>query len=292
MTVNITIDTCTWINLATNVYEESDEILEKLSVLIDSRKIALVIPSIIIDEWKRNKHVKVTDKLSKYLTAKLKSFKEIKSYLDEGDREQLNQLITRITDRQEYFNQAVNERVEKIERFFSHPNTTVLPVIDDVKKISVDFALKNQKPFSNRKNSMGDSLIIFSIIEYMKGQKKPIYFITDNKEDFANRDCSDFHEDLREYINSFSVSLETQTVTLEMYFHLNIATALNTIEANLISKEVEHSIQEQINTQELCPNCGSPSVRGSWSRSLYGGLSWWLFCNSCKRSYDTGEFFD
>ncbi|WP_191700122.1 PIN domain-containing protein [Solibacillus faecavium] len=288
----VTIDTCTWINLATDFYGNSNEILEKLNELVESRKIILVLPIVIIDEWNRNKEEKVLNKLNKSLRAKIRNFNDIQNYLDSSDALLLKGLIDSVTEKQDYFNQGVNERVLKIEHLLYHSHTEVLPIIDDVKNQSVEHALNNKKPFARNKNSMGDSLIIFSLIEYMKGQKNQSYFISDNKEDFANLNGSDFHEDLRELIDQVNIQLETQVINLQLDFYLNIATALNDIKENLISIETEKSIQEKINDQNYCPNCGSTQTFGAWGRSSYGGLTWWINCKSCRGSYDTGEFFD
>jgi hypothetical protein len=299
-----TIDTCTWINLASDQYNDNDEILNKIELMIHSNKFQLLLPEIIINEWNRHKQEKVIDRLNVSLTSKFKNFKEIKEYLDPSESEQLTQLISSVAGKQTYFEQAGIEKVERIEKLFSYKTTKIVPIIDEVKVKSVELALFNKKPFAKKKNSMGDALIFLSAIEYMRGMKVPLYFITDNKEDFGAQNQTELHNDLKECVDQIKLERNGEIRQLNFKYFINIATALNTIQENIISKDIEKSVQEStkrppinyVENKMLCGNCKAElddRNNGMWRNSMYGGgLSWWLMCHKCGTGYDTGEYFD
>ncbi len=49
------IDTCTWINLA----QELSEVREQISHLVNQRKVTLILPQLVFEEWNRNKLPKI-----------------------------------------------------------------------------------------------------------------------------------------------------------------------------------------------------------------------------------------
>jgi predicted house-cleaning noncanonical NTP pyrophosphatase (MazG superfamily) len=299
-----TIDTCTWINVASDQYNDNGEILNKLELMVYSGKFQLLLPEIIINEWDKHKQEKVINRLNVSLSSKLKNFREIKEYLEDNEVDQLTQLISSITGKQTYFENVGKERVERIEKLFSYKTTKIIPIIDEVKVKAVELALLNKKPFAKKKNSIGDALIFLSVIEYMRGMKIPLYFITDNKEDFGAQNQTELHDDLKKLVEQIKLDRNGEIRQLDLNYFINIATALNSIQENIISRETEKLIQASLNrplmeyvqNKTICGKCKSvldDRNNGMWKHSMYGGgLSWWIMCHKCGTGYDTGEYFD
>jgi|GEM_PF-2678337 len=299
------IDTCTWLNLASNYYKDDYELLTKIEDLVNANKLYLVLPEIIITEWNRHKDSKITNKMEISLTSKVKNFKEISDYLEDGDKDSLRTIIEKVTSSATYFKSAGEDKISRVEKLFNHKNTKIIPIIDEIKILASEYALNNQKPFTKNKNSMGDALIFLTATEYARGFEQPFYFITDNKDDFSSQNQNELHDDLKQRISEVIANKKDRDVPLDFHYYINIATALNKIERNIVSREIEKSIQEQLSYPALnytsnailCSKCGAQlddRNNGCWKHSRYGasGLTWWLICHKCGTGYDTGEYFD
>lgn len=91
------LDTDILIYLAIDEYGVDDEILEKIEIIIDKGNLRLVFRKNIIDEWERNKQLKVVEHLSRKKTSKIKSFKEVRKYLDEVDNKKLAEILNKLS---------------------------------------------------------------------------------------------------------------------------------------------------------------------------------------------------
>lgn len=141
------IDTCTWINLANNYYKDNYELLNKIEELVNNNKLTLVIPNIIITEWNRHKESKIKSKLPISLKSKVKNFSELSDFLDENDKNSLNEIIQKITSSVSYFEKIAEEKITRVENLFKHKNTKIIPILDEIKILASDYALNNKKPF-------------------------------------------------------------------------------------------------------------------------------------------------
>ncbi|MEK4346490.1 PIN domain-containing protein [Paenibacillus sp. FSL P4-0184] len=286
------LDTDILIYLAIDEYGVDDEILEKIEIIIDNGNLRLVFPKNIIDEWERNKQLKVVEHLSRKITSKVKSFKEVRKYLDEVDNKKLDEILKKLSEKKDYFLTTTEKRIERIEKLFKHNSSFVLPHIDDVKIKVADLALDNKMPFQANKNSVGDAINFLTCVEFLQGQKVPLYFVTNNKNDFGSeKDRSVLHPDLEELCEDVS-----------LHYRINIADTLNEIQSGIIDKDIVRIVEDAAKRPQLdyssspiirCGKCGAEINRSYHSfvrPSIYGdGLSVWLSCPKCKAIFDTGE---
>lgn len=73
--------------------------------------------------------------------------------------------------------------------------------------VVVKRALKRKKPFQDGEKGYRDTLIWLSFLDYLKSNaiSEDIYFITNNKDDFFNKDKIDFHQDLKDDMENYKL---------------------------------------------------------------------------------------
>ena len=139
---------------------------------------------------------------------------------------------------------------------------------------------------------MGDALIFLSCVEYMKGQKSSFYFISENTSDFGSKDPKELAEFLVEVSKG-----------IKLFYHINVAEALNQIQENVLSKEVvklvekrRREAQQDISVHGFfgCIRCNmilNDREHGRWINA-YGGPQWHYECPRCGVRCNTGEYLD
>ncbi len=282
------IDNDIWIYLANGTYRDEDEILSHIEQLVDKKKIQLLVPDVLMEEWERNKQPKVRDYLSKILADRTKTLRELKQYLKEEHYNELNKVIHEVTDQLAYFQQAIEQRIERIENLLKHRRTIRLPIIQEVKLKAAEMALYKQMPFKKGKNSMGDALNFLTCVEYVVGTEKPhVHFITNNKHDFGKENNqSELHEDL------VAVAKEKGVV---VHYSTNIGEKLQQFGA-FIKPETKKMIHDmatwgynQYGIPAVVECCGD---KLNAQHGIYINGNLYYRCLKCGRYYDSGISFD
>lgn len=276
------LDTCIWIYLAEEKYEGA---LTQLEKLVDGRKVTLLIPEQVLNEWNNGKADIIREHFQGSIKGSLKNAKSLSNYLNDEEKEILTKLIKSVDDKKEEYGGVIADknitRVEKLIKF-----GVVCPTTPDNKIKATDIGLAKKAPF-HKKNSTGDALIILSSIEYLENQGiREAYFISGNIKDFgAENNPTILHPHLTDLFDS-----------VELQYSTNVKEVFKTVDKLIVSdeeiKEVE-MINREMNFLEEAPNCSvcKTPMKGAYLRSQFGGLTWQWICPGHSR-IDTGDFWD
>ena len=242
--VNIILDTQTWIYLANgynqaSLKHEDIQHLNLYSILEDLRarkKINILVNEVIVEEWHRNIESTKTlvEKNKRTLSGVQSTFFSVKNYLSESGK----------LDADKVFNEYKISLLKEIDKNFQHiknvenlilKNSIKIPVSNEIRIETSKLAQQKKAPFHNKNNSVGDALILFSTIDYLKkfnqdfnGVYSSSIFISNNSDDYCDKKGStSIHADLKPYFEEANLQFET-----------NIGRALN------LSQEIIKDIDE------------------------------------------------
>jgi hypothetical protein len=234
--VYLIIDTCVWVDLC----KKFPEICGKLTHLIESKKVRLILPKIIVEEWNRQKQ-KIMEESDQSVHGMIKNAKALSRYMDPKDAEKYKEIIDRFQDNMEQVESIAQLGIRNIEELLCHSSTILLNTSDASKLQAVDFALEKKAPFGN-KNSIADALIVFIALEYIaKEGLNDCIFISSNIHDFSSSSNQiEIHEDLKELFDKNGLSYFT-----------NIGLAINEVESNLVNDEIIRSVDDWIRLADL-----------------------------------------
>jgi len=227
--------------------------------LIEKDKISLILPTIIYEEWRKNKEKKVIAHNLSLVKGIIKNAKQIKDYISGEDSEIFAKIINNIND--EMIKEKTSMPAKNVDSLFSHPSTIRIEVTDSSKIKAIDFGLSNKRPFHNNKNSTNDALIIFSSMEYVEdnGIMSDCIFITENTLDFSDdKNKNKPHPDISHFFSDGNAK----------YF-INLGEAINHIEQGLVDDTEVMELQEEIAYKEL--ESSFASAYGLHSEALAAG---------------------
>lgn len=224
--VKIMVDTCVWLDIAKS--SNGDEILDLLSEFIKRKEIGLILPEIVVAEFKRNKD-RVIAEANKSLSSHFKKVKTIISQHANQDRKQtilsqLDDIDKRISTLGESAAAAIG-RIEKLMKKAEKISET-----DEIKLRAIQRAIDKRAPFHLSKNSVGDAIIIESYEYYRTqnlAQEFQLMFVTHNVNDFSVRDGNQKHPHT-DFKGVFDASKS-------LYF-ISLPEALNTINSDLVDE--------------------------------------------------------
>jgi len=233
---HLIIDTCVWVDLCSKF----PELLDKIVSLVKQEKVRLILPSIVIEEWKRQKP-KLLERQEQSVRGKLKNAKELSQYLDSKRADTFKEILDDFQEQKARVENAASERINHITQLFGHPTTIILETTNTAKIRAVDLALAKKAPFGS-KNSMADALIILSAAEHIaKGDLPNCIFVSSNSHDFSSSsNLAEVHKDLKELFDSHQIR----------YF-INIGQAINEVEAHLVSEESIQQVEETVTLDAL-----------------------------------------
>lgn len=203
------IDTCVWLDLAKD--SSSKPVLMALQNLIDSKIIKIIVPTIVKEEFLRNKD-RVIDIGKQKLSQDIKRVKSIiKQYSVDSEKDTIISGLDDINHKLPMMKDTIFEQAESILTIMSH--SMEVNITDSIKIKASERALAKKAPFHKSKNSMADALILESFFEQVLLNKtKDFYFITHNTKDFSsesdNRIChEDYSEDFAQDNINYSIKL-------------------------------------------------------------------------------------
>lgn len=188
----ILIDTCVWLDIAKDYHQQA--LLGVLEELLRQKKVSLILPQTILDEFARNKARIIRDggqsqsgalKRVKDIVSKFGDPKKKKAVLD-----QLNEVDHKIP----MLGESAVESISRIEKLFS--KNVPLPVSDAVKLRAAQRAIDKTAPFHRQRNNMGDAILIEMYAEVLSRMASPgdrLAFVTHNKKDFSHPSANEKH---------------------------------------------------------------------------------------------------
>lgn len=181
---NVLIDTCVWLDLADK--PQQTPLLEPLEGLLSYAGINLLVPQIVLDEFKRNR-ARVSERSTKGLTT---HFNQVKDAIRRagGPKRQKDRVLQYLSDidhRLPEVGGSAKATLDRIQGILekSEPFETS----DAAKLKAFDRALARKGPCHNNKNSVADAMIIetyFECVRAGKGRDR-FAFVTHNKSDFS-----------------------------------------------------------------------------------------------------------
>lgn len=211
--------------------------LDKLERLIYENKVTILLPTIVKDEWYRNKKEAIINYTNKILKEKIKNIESLKKSFCEESLNDLNRCITSINDNSFKFEENVAGRIERVEKIFNYSSTNNIIYTDNVKQKAVQLELNKEAPF-HHKDSMADALILFSAIDYVKKHKiYPAFFITENYDDFSESKklAHKLHKDLSQYMEQYKIK-----------YSINLAEIVNKILNNKLSDSGSSEVEREL----------------------------------------------
>jgi hypothetical protein len=180
--LKLLIDTCVWIDLAKDHHQHT--FLRTLDTLMREGEVSVMVPSLVLAEFERNKG-NIVNGNRQSLSSALKRAKDLldqhgKSDGKAGALEQLNyvdQRLPRLGD--------LTGITAFVEQILHKAETT--PVTDAAKLRALERGLKKQAPYG-RKNSTADAILIEAFADTVKGKGTTGHqfgFVTHNKNDFS-----------------------------------------------------------------------------------------------------------
>ena len=234
---HLLVDTCVWLDLAKNHRQQA--LLGVLEELIQEGRLKLLLPRIVCDEFSRNR-TRVVEESGRSLSGVLRQVQEmVEKFGDEEAKQVTLEQLREVNYRIPILGGKAVESISRIERLFALSD--VIESSDNAKLQAAQRALENKAPFHRNRNSMGDAILIETYSECVKNSLPDDYFlfVTHNKKDFSHPEGDDNlpHPEIAE---SFDDN--------KSFYFLNLATALQTVEPELIS---EMMIEQEWLLEEL-----------------------------------------
>jgi len=196
--LNITLDTCVWLELLKVGFNDEDNYLEELCFWIENKYIKHIVPTNIIDEWNRNKlsyQKEIVGHFKKIETDNLKFFK--------------NNSELSSTYKEEIIEKNVQSRIERIDLILN-THSEKAPHTDPILKEAADRNLQIEAP-NHRQDSFRDTVNILSLIHHLKSKSYiNSIFTTLNYKDFSvdSGKRYDLHDNLNSHFTSVNLTYE------------------------------------------------------------------------------------
>lgn len=186
MKLRLLIDTCVWLDLVKD--HRQLPLIEAIAALIAEDDVELILPTIIVEEFARNKDRVVGDS-KRSLSSHFRLVRDaIVQFAPAEGRDatisQLNEVDHRIATGGE----AVNEAVGLIEGLFS--SVPQIELSDAVKARAADRAIKKIAPFHRQRNGIDDAILIETYADALAARQSAddVYgFVTHNIHDFSDK---------------------------------------------------------------------------------------------------------
>lgn len=203
--VDLILDTSVWI--ASVAADEPKGVFNELVELFENNEINLLSNTIILAEWERNKD-RTLALIVKSIKSDYQAAKNISAYLKEEDRAPYSDTLNKYNSEDLRIAEA-EKRFDYITELIGRATQTV--ITDAMKLQVVDWAIEQKAPFTIKKNSVADALILLSAIEHRNnytGSLKPKgIFITLNHTDYGSPDDKDLpHPDLEEMLETADIT--------------------------------------------------------------------------------------
>lgn len=215
------IDTCVWLDVAKD--RSQLPLLDVIDEMIRLNMLTLIIPRVVLDEFKRNKE-RVAQESRKSMSAHFRLVKEAVNKVG-GEKKRLEVVLSHLDDvnyKIPLIGGATADTLDRIEELMGR--ASIIEPSESVILHAAERAIQKRAPFHHNKNSMADAVIIETYAECLlekpsKGVR--FAFVTHNKLDFSldQGNHKEPHEDLASIFSPIK----------SLYF-INLAEALRRVD--------------------------------------------------------------
>ena len=178
------IDTCVWLDIAKDYQQQA--LLGGIEEMLHQKKISLILPRTICDEFARNK-ARIAKTGCKNQTDILKRAKEIMHRF--GDPKRINSVLDQLNEidyKIPLLGTGAMESIKRIEKIFA--SASILSVPDSIKLRAAQRAIEKKAPFHRQRNGIDDSILIEMYADCVHKAKpgERLAFVTHNTKDFSH----------------------------------------------------------------------------------------------------------
>jgi hypothetical protein len=190
MKLRLLIDTSVWLDLAKD-YRQLP-ILDALTYIWEANELELILPTIILEEFARNKERVIADS-KRSLASHFRLVREaVEQFGPEDDRDAALKQLQEVDHKIAIGGEAINDAIQQIEKLFADADK--IEPTEAVKARATDRALAKVAPFHRQRNGIADAILIETYLEALAGRtdEDDIYgFVTHNVLDFSARGADD-----------------------------------------------------------------------------------------------------
>ena len=184
--VRLLVDTCVWMDLATEPREQ--QLLWVLQGLVREKFVELLVPQLVLDEWKRNRD-KTLKKDRERMTTALRTAKwAVQQIGSKKDKQRLVRNLEDLRSKVPLLGGKPESVVAQIDELFA--GATIIPTTEAVKARAADRAIAGMGPCHDRKkNSINDAVLIEQYAEALAtkdARGKAYKFVSKNVADFSD----------------------------------------------------------------------------------------------------------
>jgi hypothetical protein len=197
MKLYVLIDTCVWLDIAKDYREQP--VIGALEDLISAGEVELIVPQVVVDEFRRNK-ARIIEDARRSLQSHFRLVREaVNRFGDDEYRASTLQALNEVDHKIVTGSDTVTDSVDRIEKLLTaKPAVTTT---ETIKRRVTDRALSGLAPYHRAKNSVGDAILIETYAEIVGGRatkRKRFGFVTHNTKDFSepNGDRRKPHPDI------------------------------------------------------------------------------------------------
>ena len=240
--VKILIDTCIWLDLAKDHRQQS--LVNVIDELISQKKIQLILPKLIVDEFTRNKD-RIIEETGKSVSGIIKSVREVvKSFGEEEEKEAVLEYLTNIDYKKPILGKySAMGTANWISTIFS--SATVKDITDEIKLKAFKRAENNIAPFHNAKNNSNDALLLEAYLDELNtspSKSGRFIFVTHNTKEFS---------DLAGNNNNPHPDLAVHFDGAKSRYFINLSEALKNVSPRLVPSLIEERNMFDRNPRQL-----------------------------------------
>ena len=181
---NVLIDTSVWLDLAEN--QRQTPLVEILQALVDDDKIALLVPQLVLDEFRANRE-RVAARSVRSLSSHFNLVKEaVTNAPNDAKKDQVLEYLSDLDHSIPIKGAATKSALDQIEKLLCAG--ALLKTSDAAKLKAAERALSRKAPCHHEnKNSIADAMLVETYFEAVKSGKprERFAFVTHNKNDFS-----------------------------------------------------------------------------------------------------------
>lgn len=247
--IRILLDTCVWLNLAGDY--RNLPLLYKMSAMVDEEEIEFIVPSVVIDEFNRNKpRVMKTSKASQK-----ELFKQVRATVKQlgiGDTDSVLTGILDVENKLHMHPDGVDQTFAQVEVMMTAGVQVVPSTL--ARSRAATRGLDQVAPFKSNGSGIADAVILetfYEIFDENRGTGEIYAFITSNTTDFTdphvdkrrphkdievyfNNETSVFSTDIAKYFNHLMIGIDPHGVFDEQFL---------VVQDPRVSSEIESSIE-------------------------------------------------
>lgn len=220
------IDTCVWLDIARD--SKQAPVLSVVEEMIKRGMISLIVPRIVIDEFRRNRD-RIIKESTKSLSTHFRLVKEAVGKVG-GNKRRMRVVLAHLDDvnhKIPILGGTATQILDRIEKLLT--STPVIETSESVMLQAAQRAINQKAPFHREKNAMADAILIEIYASCLRNDEIPAVrfaFVTHNKNDFSVE--KDNHRTPHPDIAGLFSRVKS------LYF-INLAEALRRVEPSLVT---------------------------------------------------------